>query len=120
MKIRNRACIGANVGSRQCPANKAIETQPCGGFPCARWAEWNSWSPCSKTCGQSQQVRVRTCIFGQIGDDGCKANDAKEEQACQLSECGKTMLSKFESYFRQQAFSPEMPLICDTGAGGTR
>ena len=84
-----RDCNGDTVGSRACPARLATETQPCGGFPCARWAKWNTWSPCSQTCGNSEQVRVRTCIFGKIGDDGCAAEDAKEQQACRLADCGK-------------------------------
>ena len=89
LQVRMRDCNGAKIGSRACPARQATETQPCGGFPCARWAKWNTWSPCSQTCGESEQVRVRTCIFGQIGDDGCAAKDAKEQQACKLRDCGK-------------------------------
>jgi len=94
-QVRMRDCNGAKIGSRACPARQATETQPCGGFPCARWAKWNTWSPCSQTCGESEQVRVRTCIFGQIGDDGCAAKDAKEQQACKLRDCDTQLWSSW-------------------------
>ena len=89
-KIRNRQCNGAKIGSDSCPKGEHVETQPCGGFPCARWASWNNWSPCSKTCGVSESVRVRTCIFGSIGDDGCPEADSKDSRECKQKACGKS------------------------------
>jgi len=86
-QIRNRQCNGAKIGSDSCPKGENIETQPCGGFPCARWASWNNWSPCSKTCGVSESVRVRTCIFGSIGDDGCPEKDSKDARQCTKDAC---------------------------------
>ena len=91
-KIRNRQCNGAKIGSDSCPRGENIETQPCGGFPCARWASWNNWSPCSRTCGVSESVRIRTCIFGSIGDDGCPEKDSKDARECKQETCGKCYL----------------------------
>ena len=91
-KIRNRQCNGAKIGSDSCPKGENVETQPCGGFPCARWASWNNWSPCSRTCGVSESVRVRTCIFGSIGDDGCPEEDSKDNRECKQETCGKFIL----------------------------
>ena len=93
-KIRNRQCNGAKIGSDSCPKGENVETQPCGGFPCARWASWNNWSPCSRTCGVSESVRVRTCIFGSIGDDGCPEEDSKDNRECKQDTCGKFILKK--------------------------
>ena len=100
-KIRNRQCNGAKIGSDSCPKGENIETQPCGGFPCARWASWNNWSPCSRTCGVSESVRVRTCIFGSIGDDGCPEEDSKDARECKQETCSKFI----EIYFVQNSWS---------------
>jgi len=108
-QIRSRKCNGSRIGSRACPARDAQETQPCGGFPCARWAKWNSWSPCADTCGDSQQVRVRTCIFGQIGDPGCDVNDAKQLQKCKLAECAQQLWGSWAEWTR-----------CTASCGGGR
>lgn len=97
-QIRNRQCNGAKIGSQMCPAGQNIETQPCGGFPCARWASWNNWAPCSKTCGSSESVRVRTCIFGSVGDDGCPDDGAKEAKVCKKDTCDTKIWSSWGAW----------------------
>ena len=45
------------------------------------WSSWQSWSPCSKTCGKRVKRRKRVCIGSNHG--GCRG--PKMEKV----ECGK-------------------------------
>ncbi|KAM6962600.1 hemicentin-1 [Aplochiton taeniatus] len=67
--------VGAQKRLRQCnnplPANGGrhcaepdTETRSCQGKPCpvnGSWSEWSLWEECSRTCGQGNRTRVRTC-----------------------------------------------------------
>merc|ERR1712179_876166 len=44
----------------------------------AHWANWESWSPCSRTCGRGTQRRYRRCNVAQNG--GSKSTCTKGER----------------------------------------
>lgn len=53
------------------------------------WSPWESWSPCSASCGQGIRLRTRNCLqsdgrfAGQNDCDGVKS----EAQICQIAPC---------------------------------
>lgn len=55
-----------------------------------KWAEWNPWSHCTKTCGQGVQVRGRECkMIGGL----CKGQNS-QIQSCNISSCVTTTTPK--------------------------
>ncbi|ROL43461.1 Hemicentin-1, partial [Anabarilius grahami] len=87
---------------RQCnnpfPANggqhcigSGTETRSCQGKPCpvdGNWSEWSSWEECSRTCGQGNRTRVRTCSNppAQHGGRACEGK-AVEAIMCSIRPC---------------------------------
>ncbi|CAG5098647.1 Oidioi.mRNA.OKI2018_I69.XSR.g15855.t1.cds [Oikopleura dioica] len=60
-RTRTRTC---NRSTRVCEKfleTKASETRRCRDQPCSWWTSWNSWTSCSKTCGEGISVRRRQC-----------------------------------------------------------
>ena len=55
-----------------------------------RWAEWGSWSSCSKSCGGGKLTRERACIYYSIPVD-CDlmqfSSWSKETKSCQSHFC---------------------------------
>ncbi|XP_016146102.1 hemicentin-1-like [Sinocyclocheilus grahami] len=93
---------GVQKRLRQCnnpfPANGghhciglATETRSCQGKPCpvdGNWSEWSSWEECSRTCGQGNRTRVRTCSNppAQHGGRACEGK-AVEAIMCSIRPC---------------------------------
>lgn len=52
------------------------------------WSNWTNWSPCSKSCGQGRQIRMRECNNPKPENGGkyCKG-DPVEEKQCYLTRC---------------------------------
>ena len=54
---------------------------------CPAWSSWKIDTPCSVTCGQGYSSKYRTCINGQIGEEGCQGN-ARSQEVCETgNEC---------------------------------
>ncbi|XP_056893820.1 hemicentin-1 isoform X2 [Takifugu flavidus] len=94
--------IGAQKRLRQCnkplPANGGrrcagsdTEIRTCQGKPCpvdGNWSEWSVWEECSRTCGQGNRTRVRTCSDppAQHGGRLCEGK-AVEVIMCSIRQC---------------------------------
>ncbi|KAJ8376139.1 hypothetical protein SKAU_G00067190 [Synaphobranchus kaupii] len=94
--------LGAQKRLRQCnnpmPANGGrhcagldTETRSCQGKPCpvdGNWSEWTGWEECSRTCGQGNRTRVRTCSSppAQHGGRPCEGK-AVEAIMCSVKPC---------------------------------
>ncbi|KAI1891477.1 hypothetical protein AGOR_G00144220 [Albula goreensis] len=94
--------LGAQKRLRQCnnplPANGGrhcegldTETRSCQGKPCpvdGSWSEWTAWEECSRTCGQGNRTRVRTCSNppAQHGGRPCEGR-AVEAIMCSVRPC---------------------------------
>ena len=52
------------------------------------WNEWTDWSACGASCGDSVQMRNRSCSNPRPNDygDDCEG-DETETQACNIAEC---------------------------------
>ncbi|XP_040895666.1 hemicentin-1 [Toxotes jaculatrix] len=94
--------VGAQRRLRQCnsplPANGGrhcagldTETRSCQGKPCpvdGNWSEWSSWEECSRSCGQGNRTRIRTCSNppAQHGGRPCEGK-AVEVIMCSVRPC---------------------------------
>ncbi|TKS74334.1 Hemicentin-1 Fibulin-6 [Collichthys lucidus] len=77
-------------GGRHC-AGSDTETRSCQGKPCpvdGNWSEWSLWEECSRTCGQGNRTRVRTCSNppAQHGGRPCEG-EAVEVIMCSVRPC---------------------------------
>ncbi|XP_034531212.1 hemicentin-1 [Notolabrus celidotus] len=77
-------------GGRHC-AGSNTETRSCQGKPCpveGNWSEWTLWEECSRTCGQGNRTRVRTCSNppAQHGGRLCEGK-AVEVIMCSVRPC---------------------------------
>ncbi|MBN3302329.1 HMCN1 protein, partial [Amia calva] len=75
-----RHCAGADTENRSC------QSKPCpvdGG-----WSEWTAWEECSRSCGQGNRTRVRTCTnpAAQHGGRPCEGK-AVEALMCSVRPC---------------------------------
>ncbi|XP_076007425.1 hemicentin-1 [Genypterus blacodes] len=94
--------IGTQKRLRQCnnplPANGGhhctgsdTETRNCQGKPCpvdGSWSDWSRWEECSRSCGQGNRTRVRTCSNppAQHGGRPCEGK-AVEVIMCSVRPC---------------------------------
>ncbi|CAB1323870.1 unnamed protein product, partial [Coregonus sp. 'balchen'] len=77
-------------GGRHC-TDSETETRSCHGKPCpvdGKWSEWSSWEECSRTCGQGNRTRVRTCTNPPVQHGGrpCEGK-AVEAIMCSVRPC---------------------------------
>ena len=50
----------------------------------SKYASWNEWSSCSKTCGDGDRTRVRSCISYC---DNIKSSDLSSTRPCNVVNC---------------------------------
>ncbi|XP_062920094.1 hemicentin-1 isoform X2 [Mobula hypostoma] len=92
---RLRLCnnpIPAN-GGRHCQGADS-ETWECQSKPCpvdGSWSEWGQWEECSRTCGQGNRTRTRSCSNPtmQFGGRRCEGK-AVEAIMCNIQPCPVT------------------------------
>ena len=71
-------------------------------YPSLKWAEWETWSSCSKSCGDGIQTRKRTIENPELIYEHQETSyvpfglecDAEEDKKCNLEPCpGKIFFS---------------------------
>ncbi|KAK3506808.1 hypothetical protein QTP70_028372 [Hemibagrus guttatus] len=77
-------------GGRHCSGSDS-EIRSCQGKPCpvdGQWSDWTPWEECSRTCGQGNRTRVRTCSKppAQHGGRACEGR-AVEVIMCSMRPC---------------------------------
>uniref|UniRef100_A0A674IMN9 Hemicentin-1 n=1 Tax=Terrapene triunguis TaxID=2587831 RepID=A0A674IMN9_9SAUR len=77
-------------GGRHCQG-RDTDIRSCQNKPCpvdGTWSEWGSWEECSRTCGQGNKTRTRTCSnpTTQHGGRPCDGN-AVESIMCNIRPC---------------------------------
>ncbi|CAH2274159.1 ADAMTS 5 [Pelobates cultripes] len=50
------------------------------------WSSWQSWSPCSRTCGGGAAVRTRQCLIRDPLGPPCHG-DQRQYQVCNVKDC---------------------------------
>ncbi|XP_069135772.1 adhesion G protein-coupled receptor B1-like isoform X2 [Argopecten irradians] len=92
MRIRPCVTITAHVGGVYClyPEDHK-QTHDCPTISCpvdGGWGGWDSWTPCSVSCGNGTKTRYGVCDNPAPAHNGlsCVGNDTDEKQ-CTLSEC---------------------------------
>ncbi|XP_071821894.1 hemicentin-1-like isoform X3 [Apostichopus japonicus] len=75
-----RPCIGLNTSRAGCNLAPCPED--------GQWGQWHAWRPCSKTCGEGVQQRVRRCDSPapRHGGQACEGFGF-EERMCRHTEC---------------------------------
>ncbi|XP_039591708.1 hemicentin-1 isoform X2 [Polypterus senegalus] len=75
-----RHCIGPEVEKRSCQAKRC----PVDG----NWSEWSTWEECTRTCGQGNRTRVRSCTnpSSQHGGKACEGK-AVDLLVCNVRPC---------------------------------
>jgi len=104
---KTRECNNGRVGELDCIGATA-ETRECYGArrECEYWGPWESWHPCSVTCGQGITRRTRPCMNGNPGDVGCPG-EATETDTCEMSAC-----EYFVEYDGDEYLDPTIDKIC--------
>ncbi|XP_052832006.1 SCO-spondin isoform X2 [Octopus bimaculoides] len=84
---RFRSCLPKGIGCR----GNVTEEEECMHKSCqtdvtpmnGEWDEWSSWAPCSTSCGNGRQKRVRICLPNRTHCDG----NRKEVKHCMERNC---------------------------------
>lgn len=85
-----------------------------------RWAEWNTWSSCSTTCGVGTRIRIRniaqqakpggiSCV-GNFNETGSCA--AQDQSACASNELAGSLHLVFNASRLQPFLTGERPVRC--------
>ena len=92
-RFRIRECLGGEPGDEGCHEGTFADSEPCMVQQCPiGWRRWSEWSPCSNSCEEGVQIRIRECIGGgktcEQGDTSesrpCR-NDAPDQKGCMYS-----------------------------------
>lgn len=90
IQTRNRICFDPKHGGRACTGH-FVESLNCNVNRCpidGAFSEWNTWTPCTKSCGGGTKKRSRHCNnpIPMYGGKNC-SGVYKEEGDCSKSPC---------------------------------
>ncbi|KAM3729229.1 putative disintegrin and metalloproteinase with thrombospondin motif adt-1 [Dirofilaria immitis] len=81
-QLRERLCDGSLCANEQKQARTCSE-KDCSVAALQLWSDWTDWLPCSASCGEGIQIRVRKCITGN-----CPKSDSPiDQRRCVLRPC---------------------------------
>ncbi|OZC08672.1 thrombospondin type 1 domain protein [Onchocerca flexuosa] len=83
-QLRERLCDGSLCANEQKQARTCNE-KDCrdDGVLLQLWSDWTDWLPCSASCGEGIQIRVRRCMTGN-----CPKSDPRiDQRRCVLRPC---------------------------------
>uniref|UniRef100_UPI00193A61B8 uncharacterized protein LOC120335429 n=1 Tax=Styela clava TaxID=7725 RepID=UPI00193A61B8 len=83
-RVRSRTCDRDADGEFLCPG-EFYDSRSCIEGLCPYWDEWTSWTDCSTTCAAGERTRIRRCVNGDVGEEGCEGSDS-ESGACNENE----------------------------------
>merc|ERR1712136_438814 len=86
IRVGTRNCVNGNPGSPGCPGSDVLQ-EPCNTKDCPIWSEWSDWGECSVTCESGVEMRSRTCVNGQVGDEGCHEGNVTDTKYCFKRSC---------------------------------
>jgi len=84
---RVRSC-SAESGGEPCQGS-SVENKDCNTQKCpvdGSWADWSSWSGCSRSCGRGIATRARSCSPPEFGGKPC-SGEGVESQDCEIRKC---------------------------------
>jgi len=103
-----RKCYNGVVGDDGCPANEEWREQECNTHNCVYYEDCDDYSECSADCGGGIESCERECKNGNVGDDGCPAEDQYKERECNSHDC-------VEAYFEDCDDFSVCSASCDGG-----
>merc|ERR1719239_1243182 len=82
-KKRHRSCLPAPA--IPCPGPLSA-TERCENRDCeAVFADWTTWTKCTKSCGNGDKMRIRRCLSSSTVP--CREEDLKDQLQCNLGAC---------------------------------
>ncbi|XP_060583932.1 A disintegrin and metalloproteinase with thrombospondin motifs adt-1-like, partial [Ruditapes philippinarum] len=73
-------CIGLSMSNETCN----MQDCPVDGV----WGDWEQWSDCGATCGESQRSKSRECIFPDPANKGANCSGVSTEtETCNIQAC---------------------------------
>ncbi|XP_071141967.1 coadhesin-like [Mytilus edulis] len=91
-RTRTRTCTNPSPSKDGAPCNgSAIQSEACNINPCpvdGGWSNNDTWSACTKTCGDGTRTRTRTCTNPSPSKGGAPCNgSAIQSEACNINPC---------------------------------
>uniref|UniRef100_UPI004038E811 SCO-spondin-like n=1 Tax=Callospermophilus lateralis TaxID=76772 RepID=UPI004038E811 len=90
LTFQRRELLRPPLPGGSCPLGQ-LRSQPCFVQACpvaGAWAEWETWGPCSVSCGGGHQSRQRSCMDPPPKNGGAPCPGASRERApCGLQPC---------------------------------
>ncbi|XP_065181025.1 hemicentin-1-like [Sycon ciliatum] len=103
-QVRNRTCLNPGL-TNGCMGAQLSEEVSCNvGVPCFTLTEWSGFAPCSVSCGQGMQTRMRMCLDST---SNCNGAALSQTQTCSRGSCPVN-----------GNWSPWSPWSCSTTCGG--
>uniref|UniRef100_A0A8C4QIS0 Uncharacterized protein n=1 Tax=Eptatretus burgeri TaxID=7764 RepID=A0A8C4QIS0_EPTBU len=88
VRTRSRDCRGPHSGGLPCEGT-GTQTKVCNIALCpvdGHWADWADWPPCSVSCGNGTQQRLRECVGPIYGGAEC-LGPWSERRTCFVRQC---------------------------------
>ena len=85
-RTRNCICFDGTSGNSRCSGD-STEITTYALPPCCVLTQWSPWSPSSKTCGKSTQIRNRDCLCTFEESNGKCKGPTSDSRSVKMSSC---------------------------------